>query len=342
MAGVSVNEVARAASVSIATVSRVINQPNLVSPTTRERVLAAMEQLNYQVNSAASSLRRGHSKSIALIVASMSQPWYVKLVRALREEISVKGYDSTIYDVEHSPEKMMTHLRAATFQGASGVIIATGDFIDSPEMVSVIAETAESIPLVVIGQGIRDAAWSTVQFDDVRGAFEATKILLDATKGDVAFLGALPGSYLARERLKGYQLAFAQRDDSRRQAIWDIEKFDYSAGFAVTSARLSRGEHPTAIFCVNDELALGAMRAINDFGFTVPDDIQVMGFGNTDFLDYLVPSLSSVDGSAVAAAQVSVSALWHSLEGRGALPTSVLERRIQLRESTGHKTPTIV
>lgn len=337
MAETGVNQVARAAGVSIATVSRVINQPELVAPSTRDRVTEAMERLNYHVNTAASSLRRGHAKTISLVVASMSQPWYVKLVRALRQEISIRGYATMIYDLEHNSQTLVKYLDTVQHQGVSGIILATGDFVDSPEVVAAITKAHQTTPIVVIGQHIEDAPWPTIQFNDVKGSYEATKVLLDQSPGPVAFLGRLKNSYLAGERLKGYRLAIEDQYEPTTMAeIWDISDFDYAAGHREVTKALRSGSVPRAILCVNDELALGALRAVADYGLRTPEDVRVMGYGNTDFLEYVLPSLSSVDGSAVSAASVGLTALWARLEGKSTQPLTILERKIVLRESTGH------
>lgn len=328
---------AKAAGVSIATVSRVINQPELVAPATRDRVSEAMKLLNYHVNTAASSLRRGHSKSISLVVASMSQPWYVKLVRALRTEINARGYTTLIYDLEHSSQTLVSYLDTVAHQGVSGIILATGDFLDSPEVIAALTQAHQTTPMVVIGQQIQDAAWPTVQFNDVSGSYEATKVLMEQSNGPVGFLGRLKSSYLAGERLKGYLLAVEESGLVDSAAVWEIADFDYAAGHREMTRILEAGPCPGAVLCVNDELALGATRAVADFGLRVPEDIRVMGYGNTDFLEYVVPSLSSVDGSATSAASVGIAALWSVREGKPTAPLTVLDRKLVLRESTGHR-----
>lgn len=339
MTGIGVTDVARAAGVSIATVSRVINQPQLVAPKTRHRVSEAMKLLNFHVNTAASSLRRGHGKSVSVVVASMSQPWYVKLVRALRTEIGARGYTTMIYDLEHNPRSLLDYLETAGHQGASGVILATGDFLDSPDIVNAMTKANVSTPIVVIGQKIEDAPWSTIQFDDVKGSYEATKVLIGNSHHPVAFLGRLRQSYLAQERLRGYLQAMQESGLETSQTIWDLTDFGYQAGYREMARRLSEGTPLGAVLCVNDELALGATRAIADHGLRVPEDIQVMGYGNVDFLDYVLPSLSSVDGSASTVASIGVDALWSAFDGKQVEPIAVLERKLILRESTGHQTP---
>ncbi|MGI8311915.1 LacI family DNA-binding transcriptional regulator [Saccharopolyspora hattusasensis] len=333
MAGV--NEVAKAAGVSIATVSRVINQPELVAPATRDRVSEAMKKLNYRVNSAASALRRGHAKTIALVVANMSQPWYVKLVRALRTEIGSRGYTSVIFDLEHDPRVLVDYLGGVENQGISGVILATGDFLDTPEIINAMTRAHQTTPLVVIGQHVEDATWPTVRFNDEHWSYEATRVLLQRSHGHIAFLGRCVTSYLAGERLKGFRRAVDEQPDAHG-IVWDINDFGFAAGYREMTQAIERGETPTAVLCVNDELALGVTRAAAEHRLRVPSDLAVMGYGNTDFLEYVLPSLSSVDGSAVTAASVAFNELWDYFSGNGTTRTTVLERRLVLRESTGH------
>lgn len=330
----NVNAVAKAAGVSNATVSRVINQPELVAPETRERVTKAMASLNYHVNVAASSLRRGHGKSVSLVVASMAQPWYTKLVRALRAEITKHGYSTLLYDLEHNSQSLLRYLQTAAHEGASGVILATGDFIDSPEVVAAMKYAHETTPMVVIGQQIEGAPWPTVQFDDVEGSYKATMALAKQAQGRVAFLGRLKNSYLAGERLKGYLMAMNEIGTDPTPWIWDMSGFGYAAGYEIVSEHLRTRTMPNALLAVNDEIALGAARAISDAGLTIPGDIQLLGYGNTDFLSYVVPSLSSVGGSAGDVAEIATVALWSAFEGHTYQPLTILKRSLIHREST--------
>lgn len=329
----SITSVAQASGVSIATVSRVINQPELVSEATRKRVLAVMEKLNFRLNPAAAALRRGHGKTITVLAASLTQPWYTKLMRALKNEIETRGFGMMQVDLEHDSESLRNALLRNSQHLPTGLIIATGDILTDREIELAIRQAYETQPIVVIGQLIEDAPWPTVQFTDEEWSYQATKSLISSGL-DVAFLGKLGGSYLSNERLKGYLRAAAEANIDVDRWVWPISSRNFTVGFDTVTERILGSEVPNAIFAINDELALGASRALLTRGYSIPHDVAVMGFGNTDFLDYVTPTLSSVDGSAVDAAKVAVEALWAQLAGARVDSLTVLERTIVHREST--------
>lgn len=329
----SITSVAQAAGVSIATVSRVINQPELVSKTTRERVLATMDELNFRLNPAAAALRRGHGKTITVLAASLTQPWYTKLMRALKTEIEARGFGTMQVDLEHDPESLRKALLPNSQQLPTGLIIATGDILTDGQTELAIRQAFEAQPLVVIGQSIADAPWPTVQFTDEEWSYQATKSLLSAGR-NVAFLGKLEGSYLSNERLRGYLRAAVEAEIDIERWVWSIKSRNFAAGFDAVKERIEQSEVPNAIFAINDELALGASRALLTSGFDIPGDVAVMGYGNTDFLNYVTPTLSSVDGSATDVARVAIGALWAQFSGEPFAPLTVLERTIVHREST--------
>lgn len=326
-------DVARAANVSIATVSRVINQPHVVRESTRERVLTAMEQLNFRLNPAASALRRGHGNVITVLAASLSQPWYTKLMLALESEIEARGFTMMQIDLHHDPQVLERVLLSNSTQLPTGIVLATGDILAGEKTLKAIHSKHESHPLVVIGEHAPGATWPTIQFTDREWAYRATTELLHGSRS-VAFLGRLAGSYLASERLEGYLRAVREHGLDENRWVWDIDARGFHNGFAEVSALILRGEVPDAIFAVNDELALGASRALLTHGYAIPEDVAVMGFGNTDFLDYVTPTLSSVDGSAIEAARVAIEGLWSQLDGDDYPLLTVLDRTIVHREST--------
>lgn len=329
----NITGVAKAAGVSIATVSRVINQPSLVSPATRDRVLKVMETSNFQVNPAASALRRGHGNVVTVLAASLAQPWYTKLMHALRTEIEARGFSMLQVDLQHDPKVFKKALLPNTQQLPTGLIVATGDTLSDDGMSHAIHRAHDALPLSVIGQLVPDASWPTIQFTDEAGSYEATREMLQ-TAATVGFLGRLQGSYLSDERLRGYSRAVTEAGTDPEPWILSIDRRDYETGFLEVSKLIAKGIVPEAIFAINDELALGASRALLANGYTIPGDVSLLGFGNTAFLSYVTPSLSSVDGSADEAAKVAVDSLWAQFEGRHYDQLTILERRIIHREST--------
>lgn len=329
-----VTEVARLAGVSIATVSRVINHPEIVAPKTLERVKEVMDQLDFQVNHAASGLRRGNFRTIAIIVASLSQPWYTKLIRAVRVELEQRNFRSLIFDLEHDQDNLRGFLESAASHGSNGLIVSTGDYLDGPETQSALAKARARMPLVVAGQYVDGATWPTVQYADRLGALEATRHLLDVAGPPVAFLGALKNSYHGNERRAGYEDALAERGLDPAEWVWEIDDVHYEAGYHSTIAQVREGRVPRAILAVNDELALGAQRAVSEIGLRIPEDVALVGFGDTPFLPYVTPSLSSVNGSAEEIARRICDALWAMLDEVEPVPIAIVERTLVVRESS--------
>ncbi len=334
----SITEVAQAAGVSIATVSRVLNQPQVVSAKTRERVQAAMKELNFHLNPAASALRRGHGNVITVLAASLAQPWYTKLMRALKVEIEARGFTVMLVDLQHDPEVLRQALLPNSQHLPTGMVLATGDLLADTETFEAIHAAHATRPMVVIGQHVPDAEWPTVQFTDEEWAYRATREMLQHADS-VAFLGQLEGSYLATERLAGYLRAVREVGLDEERWVWPIATRGYEAGLEVVHRRIDAGEIPGAILAINDELALGGSRALLTRGLRIPEDVAVMGFGNTDFLDYVTPTLSSVDGSATEAARVAIDALWAQFEEQPFPELTVLERTLVHRESTRNSEP---
>lgn len=337
MKQLGVVDIAREAGVSTATVSRVLNGSDLVSGVTREQVLEVIARLGYTPNEFAANLRRGRNDTIGIAVASISQPWHVKLIRELRRAIREQGFTTIVYDLEHSESVLIEHTESARRLRLAGMVLATGDRIDAPEVRAALDRMAETVPLVVIGQELPDAGWPTVSFDDVSASEKAVHELLERRPKRILFLGEASSSYLSEERRLGVERALSRfpklRDGSEFVTL--TSGMDYSAGYRHVQARAeSLGSFGT-IFCVNDEIALGACRALNELGVRIPQDMMVIGYGDVDMLPYLSPSLSSLSGNVVAVAENVVEAILARIEGKYVGSPEKLQRRIVHRESTG-------
>lgn len=329
----TIAEVALRAAVSVATVSRVINTPDVVRPSTRERVEATIRELDYRPNRAASGLRSGAFRTIALLVGDVSQPWYAKLIKAVETALDAWGYAALVYDLDHDVERLVRYLDGCTQQGIEGVIVSTGDELEQPRIREAMARLHRRLPLVVTGQELASLPLPCVVYDDRRGACEATEALLRASGSPVAFLGILPNSALTAQRFRG----FAETVEAAGQPLdgwaWATDGLDYRHGYDAARRELARGARPAGLLASNDQLALGAMRAFHDAGLRVPEDVSVVGFGDTEFSPFTQPSLASVEGSVDQIAQLACGALMDLIGGRAPAPLQVVGRSLVFRES---------
>ena len=337
MKQVGVVDIAREAGVSTATVSRVLNGSDLVTGATREHVLEVVSRLGYTPNAFASSLRKGRNDAIGIAVASISQPWHVKLIRELRRVIRAQGFTTIVYDLEHSESVLIEHTESARRLRLAGMVLATGDRLDGTEVRAALDRMVETVPLVVIGQELPDAEWTTVSFDDVSASEHAILELLERRPKPVLFLGEATSSYLSEERRIGVERALSRFPEL--QAASEMVALDagmsYSVGYHEVHSRSATLSRFGTVFCVNDELALGACRALSELGILVPQDMMVIGYGDVDMLPYLTPSLSSLSGDVGAVAERVVRAILARIEGDPVVNGPQLQRQIVHRESTG-------
>lgn len=336
MKQVGVIDIAEEAGVSTATVSRVLNKPDKVSEKTRAHVLAIIERRGYHPNVSASALRRGRSKTIGIAVASISQPWYVKLIRELRRAVTAQGYTTVVYDLEHSARVLIEHTESARHLRLSGMILATGDRLDPPQVKSALLRLAEAMPLVVIGQQLEDATWPTLLFDDIAASESATRELLARRSRPVLFLGTSDRSFLSAQRMEGVRRAL--RDYPKLDAASTFVHFEnsmsYDAGYAEALARAGDLANYGLAFCANDELALGICRGAMELGLNVPGDLMIIGYGDIDFLPYITPSLSSLSGEVVEVAEDALEAIMARISDESSFALRTYTRQIIHREST--------
>ncbi|WP_084767107.1 LacI family DNA-binding transcriptional regulator [Leucobacter komagatae] len=337
MKQVGVVDIAREAGVSTATVSRVLNGAESVTGATREHVLEVVARLGYTPNAFAASLRKGRNDAIGIAVASISQPWHVKLIRELRRAIREQGFTTIVYDLEHSESVLIEHTESARRLRLAGMVLATGDRIDGDEVRAALDRMAGTVPLVVIGQELPGAGWTTVAFDDVAASEQAILELLGRRPKPVLFLGEAASSYLSEERRIGVERALSQFPDllAGSELVALDAGMDFSVGYREVQARAGALARFGTIFCVNDELALGACRALSELGVRVPEDMMVIGYGDVDMLPYLTPSLSSLSGDVGGVAERVVRALLARIEGGHVDVGPKLQRKIVHRESTG-------
>ncbi len=324
-----VADVARMAGVSAATVSRILNGSTSFAEETRRRVQEAALTLGFQPDPAARSLRRGQGDSIALLVGDIEQGVYAGLTRHMQSALEEMGLDLLVYDLAHNEARLRRFLERAAARRLRGIVLATTDTLPDDCLAMLQSLARQQVQVIALRQRMDQHGIASVIQDERGAARIATRALLEKGHHAIAFLGRISGSRMGAERCEGYR-------DTLREAglgispdlVWDAS-YRYRAGYSAVRQAMERNLSFTAILAASDELALGAIAAVQDAGRRVPEDVAIIGFGDADWAAYQRPSLSTMSEHPAELASV-VRAL---LEGHSTELLHTIERHLIPRQS---------
>lgn len=299
-------DVAERAGVSMKTVSNVIHDFPHVRPVTREKVLAAIAELDYRPNLSARNLALGRAGTIALVVPQLDMPYFASLARHVLEEADRAGWFVLIVQT-HSEEAAERAVLQGRFPQRIDGVILNPLHVTAAE----IASRADATPLVLIGETEVDGVADHVAIDNVSAARQATDHLLDLGRRRVAMIGATlgPGSSPRRD---GYLSALAERGldvDPALVAPTSSNRGEEGEAAMLAILRAAADDPPDAVFCATDWLALGAIHALRARGLSVPDDVAVVGFDDIPYGRVSSPTLTTVAPAREEIARAVVESL---------------------------------
>ena len=290
MAGrVTISDVAREAGVSLMTVSRVINDKGEISPATRSHVLDVIERLGYRPSRIAQGLATQRTGTLGLIVPDIANPFFSDIARGAEDRARAAGYHILVCNADESPKRELSVLQSLEEKRVDGLVLCSSRLPDDALLTALAYHPA----VVLINRRLEGAQVGTVVLDDEAGARTATQHLLQSGHRAVGFLAGPLASYSSRQRSKGYQAALAAAGvpydpDWVRACSYDVQG-------GRDSARALLTDHPelTALFCYNDLVAIGALRASAGLGRRVPDDLAIVGFDDIPLAALVTPALTT-------------------------------------------------
>lgn len=307
-------DVAELAGVSVKTVSNVVNGYIHVRPETRARVQQAINELNYRPNLSARSLRRGRSGVIALAVPELNVPYFAELARHVVGVAGAAGLTVLIDQTEGDVERERLVVSGIRDQMIDGLIFNPLALTERD-----LAERDEATPLVLIGERIHGAVADHVLFDNVAAARKATEHLIDLGRRRIAVIGAqtVDAGQTSIVRAKGYREALeAAGLPVEPHYLRPTDRFHRADGYQAMRDLLAFEDRPDAVFCFNDLLALGALRALYEAGVRVPEEVAVIGFDGIDEGRFSAPSLSTISPDKAEIARLAVERLQLHLNAR--------------------------
>ncbi|MFB7249866.1 LacI family DNA-binding transcriptional regulator [Microbacterium sp. NPDC056234] len=335
----TLHDVARLAGVSIKTVSNVINDYPHIRPTTREKVEEAIAELGYTPNLTARNLRSGRTGAIALALPDLSLAYFAELAAQVIHEAEAAGVVVLVEQTGADRDREMDLLRSPRLKLTDGLIFSPLGMGQEDA-----AALDVSYPLVLLGERIFDGPTDHVTMRNVEAAKAATEYLLRAGRRRIAVVGAHEGEVIgsAALRLQGYREALADAGIAYDDSIVGYTTLWHRANGADSMRELlARGVEFDAVFGLNDTLALGAMRVLQEAGKRVPEDVAVIGFDGLDEAEYSIPSLTTVDPGREWIAKTAVATLLERIgagEEKPAARTLLADFRMLERESAPART----
>jgi len=335
MSRVTIKDVALAASVSITTVSHVINNTRFVDPSTRDRVLHSMDELGYHPNFLARSLRKGFSKTIGLIVPDAANLFFAEVARRIEDYGYQQGYSVILGNSDNNPEKQSNYISTLLAKRVDGVI-----FISSGGEVKDLGRFLEAqVPIVVADRDVPLELADIVQIDNEQAGYDATRFLIDLGHSNIGCITGPVNLSSSVHRREGFYRAMHESGLPVLPEYLVVGEFQFQSGEHAMEELLSISPRPSAVFAFNDMMAIGAMTAIRHAGLSIPEDISIIGFDDIELASAVTPSLTTmaqpVDDIAHSATDLLIQRLGGNRQGDN--QRVILAATLIKRESTGRK-----
>ncbi len=286
----NIRDVAKAAGVSIATVSKVLNGYTTVNEKTKERVLQFVKDMQFHPNSAARSLVGRRSMTIGIfLTAGLAHPFFTQILSGMEQALKTKGYD-LIYLAQLSWSKDYSFVRHCQSRNVEGVVV----FGFQHENMNFDELIQSGIPTVFIDLDVREGRAGYISSDNEAATERTVQYLSGLQHNKISFLSGNKDAYASRHRLQGYRTGLEQAKLPYRENYVVEGDFTRETGYLAMKMLLALPEPPTAVICCSDMSAVGALDAIREAGLAVPEDISVIGFDDIEIASNVRPALTTV------------------------------------------------
>lgn len=336
--GVTIYQVAEQAGVSIGTVSRVLSNPSKVSETTRARVLKVIEKLNYVPSMAARGLTKGNTRVIGLLcpytpTQLFNDPHLLGCMQGIEEALNEQNWNLLLSTAtrEHDPSSSYERLlRSRYIDGA--LVIETQE----SEAVSLHAQLQrQHFPWVVLGYPVGIVPCHSIHADDYQGSQALTDYLLKLGHRRIGIISAEPRPLGFEERLRGHKKILSYNGITFDENLLVYGSMTIESGYEAVSQLLKRENPPTAIFALNDRMALGAIRWVTEQGLRIPQDISIVGFDDIPAASQVVPGLTTVRQPSIKIGYEAINLLFKLIKGENPPIRMVLATELVIRNSSG-------
>lgn len=325
----NIQQVAKRAGVSVATVSRVLNGKDKVTAKTKQKVEEAIQDLNYEPSMLGRNLRNSESRIVLILIPSISNPFYFDIIKGIENMALSQNYNILLCETDSKPEKEEIYFDLLRKKMADGVIS-----MDPAVNVETLKELAENYAIIQCSEYGGGIGIPYVTIDSEEASYRAVKHLIQIGHQKIALMNSDEKFLYARERRMGYERALQEHGIPLNQdRIFYTQELGFEQGQLAMKKILQLEDRPTAVFAVSDLLAIGALKEINAAGLHVPKDMAVVGFDKIDFSNMTNPALTTVAQPMYKMGTVAARMLIDKIQGK-AVDSVVLGHELVIREST--------
>lgn len=287
----SIKDVAREAGVSIATVSRVLNDIDVVNEDTKKKVLDAIKKLGYRPNIVARSLKTQKTKTIGILIPDISSGFYPEIVRGAEDVANIYDYNVILCNSDFDSDKEREYLRVLREKMVDGVIYMSSSLEE--DMLDIINEL--DVKTILVETKDRHDRLPSVTIDNVAAAYDSTKYLIDKGLKNIAFVGVRQDIINAwGDRYVGYLKALRDNGLPLDEELVFLKNLKVTTGYEAVEKLISIDRKIDGIVCASDEIAMGVINGLREKGINVPEDISVIGFNNNVVASYFYPQLTTI------------------------------------------------
>lgn len=325
----NIQQVAKQAGVSVATVSRVLNGKDKVSTKTKLKVEEAIQYLNYEPSMLGRNLRNSESRIVLILIPSISNPFYFEVIKGIENMALSQNYSILLCETDSKPEKEEIYFDLVRKKMADGIIS-----MDPAVNVETLKELAENYAIIQCSEYGGGIGIPYVTIDSEEASYHAVKHLIQIGHRKIALMNSDEKFLYARERRMGYERALQEHGiPLDGEYIFYTQELGFEQGQQTMKKILQLQDRPTAVFAVSDLLAIGALKEINAAGLHVPEDVAVVGFDKIDFSNMTNPALTTVAQPMYKMGTVAARMLIEKIQGK-TVDSVVLGHELVIREST--------
>lgn len=324
----TIRDVAKEAGLSTGTISKALSTPERVSKKNLEKIEAAIKKLNYKPNMLAQKFRAKTSKTIVVLVPDIANLFFAKLISGIEHVAQAKGFSVLLGDTRDSSAREQEFIRMVETKLADGIVNLrpykpSDAVLPKEDIFAVSAASCENTPSY------------SVRIDNVGAAKKAVKHLVSLGHKRIGLITGLEDNPHTIDRLAGYKAALEESGLEYDSKIVVGGDYNYWSGLHAAEQIVNMAERPTALFCMNDQMAIAAMKGFHEHGIRVPEDISIIGFDDTNVSKYCIPTLTTISQPAEKMGEKAAEVLFQLIEGKPPETEEyILPYEFIIREST--------